>query len=1838
MNAPTIKMKNRPKLRGVYACLALTLMTNFAYAEGPVFTSPDYVIVAPGEQFRLNLSASYDNYLRPSAFSPESHPQWVNFSSHTTNTALAEINHPQGIALDRDDNLIVADTDLGLIQKIIPTVETTVLASGFDRPQGVAVDRDGNVYVTQENDMIIRKINAVGEVTIFADLGDGDDFHRGHHIAVDTLGNVYVPINNGPLSSIVKIDPSGTVSSAPGSEANVTYDSLAMGLDGNLYSVIFDNEAHENRVRKLTTSGDVTDYAIPNNEAAYNVTADAAGNMYVLTSQSIEKLTPAGESFNVGFNLTLNAIEQAITGIAIDADNNIYLSQHSGYTEPNEGNSNAFGDTGANISEVRKLEYGPRLFGIPPFEALGNHSVVVRALGVDENRDPGVDENGDPVETIQTVTIYVVDPGLDDILFYAKDANFSPPTLSHYNFLGITGVTTGNLGIINQAVAESDIEDIDTIDELRALVNATNPVSNPPPVFTSADSVSIEIGQPFSHTLIATDSANDALTFGLFVDSTPTQWVRTSPQAIVSTFADVGESNASSITIDSLGNFYTADDARHVIHKITPSGDVSIFAGALGQDDSVDGTGAEARFIRPFGVASDADDNIFVADSINGTIRKITPAGLVTTFAGDGLNDVFFFGPVDVAVGSDGNIFVADFNNHAIRKITPEGDVTTLAGALGTAGYNDDTGSAARFDQPFGVVVDSDGHVYVADSGNHRIRKISPEGSVTTLAGSGKTGSTDGSGAEASFNQPFDVAVDAAGNVYVADYSNHKVRKISPAGIVTTVAGSGENESLDGASTDASFSFPSGIAIDANGDIYVSDTFSGKIRKITEGIALTGSPSHSDIGTHEVVVVATDGFDTTIQSIALTVTEAGHQAIISFANDQQHTIPTPAIYSNAGISGVTSENISAINASVSELAGEDIDSVQALQTLVDDINASINSVPMFTSDSDATATVDQPFRHTLSAIDATNDRLFFSLELNPRPPEWLVLSPGGGPASVSTLAGDNVQKNQDYSFSFVRDVATDSAGNVYVADYYNARIQKVSPDGVVSTFTGNQFDDSQNGPSFGIGNPTGIAVDSEDNVLVTSDNQIFKIAQSGDITLLVGDQELDIDQDIFGPSATLSGPVGLTTDSAGNVYVADTGNNKIRKISPEGLITTIAENNEHNYRIGAKASGDDLGFSPEVNFDRPTDVAIDSLGNIFVVDSNNNQIRKITPSGDIKNFAGSGNLGSVDGPAEHAEFDSPFGVTIDAEDNLYVSDRAGNQIRKISVDGFVTTVAGHEDKNDGSFDGLASEARFYSPMGLAADADGNIYVADSANDSVRKINVPSIHPQLVGGPGEKDVGTQTVVVAVTDGFSTTTQTITITVIDDGLGAIVNFINNSDNNKPTVNNFTDAGITGVTDENIDAINQAIATNDLRGVESAEQLQGFINYALDLIKSVPEFTSADELTASVGEQFQHQLTARDETDARLSFNFAAEPPQWLSLSNSIAIDRGDNLARGPLILDGDLDGEFIGDIGYPDAGATLVGTPSENDLGNHTVIIAVSNGFNSTTQTVTVSVVTIGHQTILDYTYYDHYYGDEDPTPPGLDSYTDAGVTGVTEENLDAINEVISTVYVEDINTPEELQTLINDVNASIDSVPVFTSVSNITAIAGESFSHTLSAIDAVDIYLIFSLEDNPTPPQWLRLSNNNFFPITDNSISGPKITDLDVVGDIGLPFGGTSLEGSPAENDIGSYDVVVAVTDYFNTTTQTITINVVSADQGIIIDFIADEQSETPSVDTFTNAGVTGVTDENIDAIIAVLANNDIGGIESVAELQDFVDYMVASIDSVPEFTSPSELTTSVGCR
>ncbi|MCX6954221.1 MAG: hypothetical protein NTV51_18885, partial [Verrucomicrobia bacterium] len=311
------------------------------------------------------------------------------------------------------------------------------------------------------------------------------------------------------------------------------------------------------------------------------------------------------------------------------------------------------------------------------------------------------------------------------------------------------------------------------------------------------------------------------------------------------------------IAVDKSRNLYVTDAYNATVRKITPAGTVTTFAGVAGSLNYIDGSATTARFLYPYGIACDRTDTLYISDAIFNTIRSVSPTGEVHTIAGvasttPGSNDggtllARFNQPRGVAVDRDNNLYIADAGNHTIRKLTPAGLVSTLAGLATTRGSADGTGTGARFSTPSGVAADDSGNVYVADTGNHTVRKITPAGVVTTVAGTaGTSGSQDGPGTAALFSSPYSVAVDAAGNLFVGD-NNYTIRQITPEGVVTTIGGlAGTSGATVGRGADTRLSIPIALAVDPDNALYIVDQNNNRIVKAAlDTVPVVATPPRS---------------------------------------------------------------------------------------------------------------------------------------------------------------------------------------------------------------------------------------------------------------------------------------------------------------------------------------------------------------------------------------------------------------------------------------------------------------------------------------------------------------------------------------------------------------------------------------------------------------------------------------------------------------------------------------------------------------------------------------------------------------------------------------------------------------------------------------------------------------------------------------------------------------------------------------------------------------------------------------------------------------------------------
>jgi ribosomal protein S11 len=745
----------------------------------------------------------------------------------------------------------------------------------------------------------------------------------------------------------------------------------------------------------------------------------------------------------------------------------------------------------------------------------------------------------------------------------------------------------------------------------------------------------------------------------------------------------------------------------------------STIAGNAGYG-TADGAGAAARFSLPQGVAADGAGNVYVADSQNDTIRRITPGGLVTTIAGlaghrgaaDGAGAAArFASPRGLAVDGWGNLYVADTLSHTIRMVVPGAtnwQVITLAGQPGVPGTNDGTTNAS-FRSPGAIAVDQSTNLYVADTYNQTIRLITPVGTnwvVSTIAGSrGVAGNANGLGATASFSLPAGIAVDASSNLFVADMGNSEIREIAPTGtnwivgtlaavnfpagialngsnslvvadssddtvvtvsyggVVGAMAGSGGFGSADGAGAGASFNNPQGTAVGPGGLIYVADSFNNTIRQITpEGGVSTLAGLAGGAG-------STDGMNgfARFQMPAGVAVDAGGNVYVADAGNEVIRRVAPA----------------GTNWVVTTIAGQ-------------------AGIPGFLDGTGTAAQFNAP--EAITVDSATN--LYIADSGND---EIREMSPDGTNWNVTTLAGE-VEipgaadgESTNAQFNAPAGIALDGFGNLYVADAGNNEIRQVSPVGtnwMVTTVAGR--------PGFYFS--------------ATITNSLVVVSK-GVTNAYTNISTVITNSSVAAASISYtnySGTVTNITGAVSNVVFVVTNVPKVTtQIHGSNVVVTLAQVSV--FTLPKFASQDGIGTNSL--FLHPSGIVMGSSGVLYVADAGNSNVRQITtPANVVSTLAGlGGTFGAVDGTNGLARFYSPEAIAVDAQTNLYVADTLNDTVRRITQSGtnWVVTTVGGDAGVTGSSDGLGTNALFDEPGGLAMGAAGHLYVADTMNNTIR---------------------------------------------------------------------------------------------------------------------------------------------------------------------------------------------------------------------------------------------------------------------------------------------------------------------------------------------------------------------------------------------------------------------------------------------------------------------------------------------------------------------------------------
>jgi sugar lactone lactonase YvrE len=713
-----------------------------------------------------------------------------------------------------------------------------------------------------------------------------------------------------------------------------------------------------------------------------------------------------------------------------------------------------------------------------------------------------------------------------------------------------------------------------------------------------------------------------------------------------------------------------------------------------------------------------------------GTITTVAGSG-TAGFAGDGgpATAAQLSEPPGVAVDPAGNLFIADRLNHRVRMVAADtGIITTVAGT-GTAGFGGDGGPAtgARLSVPRGVALDASGNLFIADFGNARVRKVEARTAIiTTVAGGGATLGDGGPATSARVSGVAAVALDATGNMFIAEQQTHRVRMVAAGtGIITTIAGIGTSgfSGDGGPATGAQLASPTGVAVDASGNLFIAE--GSRIRKVAAGTGIIATVAG---GGREPVLEGNPAVSAGIGNPAGVALDAsGNLFIASRSHNTVYKVGDTGI-----IRPVAGTGVRGFGGDGGPATGAQLDPSPTFGPFGLAVDRSGN---LFIADVG---------NHRIRKV-AAEPGLITTAAGTGAPG----FSGDGGPATGAQL------KNP-------RGIVVGRSGNLFIVDTDNHRVRKVEAEtGVITTVvgTGVQGFGGDGGPatSAQLAFPTGLAMDARGDLFIADlfNYRVRKIAAgTGLITTVAGSGPPAPAPGGFagdGSPATgarLNLPRGVALDASGNLFIADSGNARVRKVAAgTGIITTVAGTGTAGFAgDGGPATSAQLGGF--LGVDGPGGVGVDASGDLFIADSFNNRIRKVSAgTGIITTVAGGGTGDRGDGgPATSARLSGPASVALDSTGNLFIADPGHYRIRKVDADtGAITTVAGTgragtapEGFNIGGFGGDGgppTSAQLNGPTGLALDAAGNLFVADAGNHRIRKVSGLGTCPDAPPSPG-----------------------------------------------------------------------------------------------------------------------------------------------------------------------------------------------------------------------------------------------------------------------------------------------------------------------------------------------------------------------------------------------------------------------------------------------------------------------------------------------------------------------
>lgn len=614
------------------------------------------------------------------------------------------------------------------------------------------------------------------------------------------------------------------------------------------------------------------------------------------------------------------------------------------------------------------------------------------------------------------------------------------------------------------------------------------------------------------------------------------------------------------------------------VRRITPDGKITRVVGSFQPGDSGDGGRAtEARLFFPYQMARDAGGNLYIVDRGAHRVRKVDPAGTITTLAGTGTagfggdggpaTEAQLSAPRGVAVDAQGNVYIADSGNHRVRRVTPDGLISTIAGT-GRPEFAGDGGPAreASLASPQSLAVDAQGNLYIADVTNRRVRRIGTDGIITTVAGNGGEGAggDGGPARDAAVQGVSSIEVDAAGNLYLVQLGADRVRRVAPDGTIMTVAGSGTPgvRGDGGRALDAQLNLAVAVAAGPDGTLFIADTINSRVRRVTPDGTITtfaGGGNPTGLPASQVTVMRPRGGVRDAQGNFYVVDQA-HPRILKID-------PNGIVTQIAGTGahgGYAGENVKATEVGLG--------SAQASAFFVDGLAL----------DSQGNLYIPDLYQRRVYKLDTNG---------------VLTTVAGNGEAGFSGDGGPATQASLSEEFW---NVVVDAQGNLFIADGGNHRVRKVDTNGIITTFAGNGSEtfsgDGGKATEAGIPGPDGLAIGPDGSLYIsdTTDARVRKVAPDGTITTVAGNGEDDFTGDGgLATEAAISTFVdNIALDAQGNLYLADGSNNVIRRVNTRGIIETFAGTGREGF------NGDGLGLK-ETNITEPRDIYIDAAGNLI---------------------------------------------------------------------------------------------------------------------------------------------------------------------------------------------------------------------------------------------------------------------------------------------------------------------------------------------------------------------------------------------------------------------------------------------------------------------------------------------------------------------------------------------------------------------------------------------------------------------------------------------------------------